>query len=342
MTHIRIAKKTPGGLSLDVDFPLGRGVTALYGPSGAGKSLLLEAVAGFVQPDSGRILLDDAILFDAAAGVAVPPRRRAIGYVFQSLALFPHMTLEGNLAFAGRRWPRLERHRRLAEMLERFELAQAAGLLPAQASATQKLRCAVARALIGEPKLLLLDDAGVDGPLLARIRESFQNPMLLVTHDLDLCTGAAGVLSLLDAGRLVERGPTRALLDRPQSVEAARLLGIPNLFEGTIAALDPGRNSSRLDFGAFSLSGPYLPGHFRGDRVSVAVRPDALRVHAGKAAVGENLVAAALVRVSERARWVRMEFSGGIFADLSREEYLRRKDNQDWRIEFPAESLLVL
>ena len=341
MTHIRIAKKTPSGLSLDVDFSLARGVTALYGPAGGGKSLLLESVAGFVQPDSGRILLDDAILFDASARVAVPPRRRAIGYVFRSLALVPHMTLERNIAFAAHRWPRLERHRRVAEMLERFELSEVAGLLPARASAAQKLRCAVARALIGEPKLLLLEDAGADEPLLARIREGFQNPMLLVTGDLDLCA-AAGELILLEAGRIVERGPARVLLDRPQSVEAVRLLGIPNLFEGTIAALDPGRNSSRLDFGAFSLSGPYLPGHFRGDRVSVAIRPDALRVHAGKAAAGENFVAAALIRVSERARWVRMEFSGGIFADLSREEYLRQKDNQEWRIEFPSESLLVL
>jgi molybdate transport system ATP-binding protein len=342
MTQIRVAKKTPGGLSLDVDFPILPGGTALYGPSGAGKSLLLELIAGFAAPDSGRILLDDAILFDAAARVAVPPRRRSIGFVFQTLALFPPMTLERNLAFAAKGRPRLERHRRVSEMLELFDLAPAAALRPHQASADQKRRCAVARALIGEPRLLLIDDAGVDEPLLARIRQRFQNPILLVTGDLDLCSAAAGQLILLQAGRIVQRGAVRAVLDRPESVEAASLLGIANLFEGTIVALDPGRNSSRLDFGAFSLSGPYIPGHFRGDRVSVAVRPEALRVHSGAEPAGENFVAAPLVRVSERARYVRMEFEGGIFADIRRDEYVRQKDNQDWRIEFPAGSLVVL
>lgn len=342
MTHIRIAKKTAGGLSLDVDLPISAGITALYGPSGAGKSLLLQAIAGFVAPDSGRILLDDAILFDAAAKVAVPPRARGIGCVFQGLALFPHMSVERNVAFAAGNWPRLERHRRVSEMLERFELTAAAGLRPAQVSPDERLRCAVARALIREPKLLLLDDAGVDEALLARICESFHNPIVLVTRNLDVCASSATRLILLRSGRVVESGPTRAVLDRPQSIEAVRMLGIPNLFEGTIAALDPSRNSSRLDFGTFSLAGPYIPGHFRGDRVSIAIRPDALRVHPGKAPAAENFVAAPLLRVSERTRYVRLEFGGGVFADISREEYLRQKDNSAWQVEFPPESLLVL
>ena len=341
MTHVRIARKT-AGVSLDVDLPIAPGVTALYGPSGAGKSLLLAMIAGFVAPDSGRILLADAILFDAVAAVDVPPRRRVIGYVFQRDALFPHMTLERNLAFAAHAWPRLERHRRVTDMLERFELVSTAGLRPASASADQKLRCAVARALIGEPRLLLIDDAGVDEALLARIRAGFQNPILLVTHDLDLCSAAAGELVLLQAGRIVQRGTTRAVLDVPESVEAARLLGIPNVFEGVIAALDPGRGSSRLEFDGFALPGPYLQGHFRGDRISVAVRPEALRVHSGKVAGGENFVAARLVRVSQRLRYVRLEFAGGIFADIPHDAYAGLKDSQDWQVEFPVESLRVL
>jgi molybdate transport system ATP-binding protein len=342
MTRVRIAWKTPAGHSLDVDFPIAPGVTALYGPSGAGKSLLLGMIAGFVTPDSGRILLDDAILFDAAARVAVPPRRRGIGYIFQREALFPHMTLERNLAFAAHARPRLERHRRVAEMLEKFELTAAAGLRPGAASADQKLRCAVALALAGEPKLLLIDDAGVDEPLLARIHAECKNPILLVTRDLDLCAAAAGELILLEAGRIVQRGSPRAVLDVPESVEAARLLGIPNLFQATVAALDPGRNSSRLEFAGFTLTGPYIRGHFRGDRVSVAAWPDALRVHSGSVGRAENFVAATLVRVSRRARYVRLEFAGGIFADIQPGDYARQKDNRDWQVEFPVESLRVL
>jgi molybdate transport system ATP-binding protein len=343
MTSVRITKKTARGLSLDVDLQIAPGVTALYGPVGAGKTLLLQAIAGFVTPDAGRILLDDAILFDAAARVNIATRHRAVGYVFQGLALFPHMTLERNIAFAANDRPRLERHRRVGEMLERFELTDAAGLRPAESSPAQLLRCAIARALVGEPKLLLVDDAGLDESLLARIREKFANPILLVTGDLDLCAAAAGQLVLLEAGRIVRHGPVRDVLESPDSVEAARLLGIPNIFEGTIAALDPARNSSRLDFPAFSLAGPYVPGHFRGDRISIAVRADALRVHRGEHG-GANCVAAELKHVSERARYVRLEFSGSIFADVARDEYLRLKETAggEWLVEFPAESLRVL
>jgi ABC-type sulfate/molybdate transport systems ATPase subunit len=164
----------------------------------------------------------------------------------------------------------------------------------------------------------------------------------MVTGDLDLCVSSASDLVLLEAGRVVQRGDPRELLEAPESVEAARLLGIPNVFEATILALDPSRKSSRLDFGAWTLNGPHIPGHFRGDRVSIAVRPDALRVHSGKGPAAENCVPAALARISRRARYVRLEFEGGIFADVSHEEYARQKDNPGWQVEFPAGSLRVL
>src|ERR1700677_2403044 len=103
------------GFTLSIDIEATPGVTVLYGPSGAGKTLTLDTIAGFVAPDSGRILLNDRILFDSGAHVHLPPRDRECGYVFQNYALFPHMTLRANLAFAANRLPRLERHRRIAE-----------------------------------------------------------------------------------------------------------------------------------------------------------------------------------------------------------------------------------
>ena len=132
MIRAVIAKRfAPGpesaGFELDVSFDAASGVTVLYGASGSGKTLTLDAIAGFVAPDSGRILLDDRILFDAGARVNLPPRERSCGYVFQNYALFPHMTLRQNLAFAAHRLPRLERHRRIAESLERFGLTELAG-----------------------------------------------------------------------------------------------------------------------------------------------------------------------------------------------------------------------
>ena len=110
------------GFSLDIEFRAAAGVTVLFGSSGAGKTLTLDSIAGFVRPDEGRILLDDQILFDGAAGVHLAPRARRCGYVFQNYALFPHMTLRQNLEFAAERTPRLGRHRKVTEMLEKFRL----------------------------------------------------------------------------------------------------------------------------------------------------------------------------------------------------------------------------
>ncbi len=342
MTHARIGKKIPPGFSLDVDFEVPPGVTALYGPTSAGKSLILETLAGFVEPDSGRILVDDVILFDAAARVHVPGRHRSCGYIGQRDSLFPHMTLRKNLLFAAHASPRLERTRRVAEAMERFQLASAANSLPREIPPAQRLAAAIARALLASPKLLLIDERGIGEPLLRTTRDAFSGPILLVTADLDLCCAAAQKLILIESGRIVQEGTPREVVDRPESVDAARLLGIPNIFECTIAALDPGRNSSRLQFDGTVLSGPYIPGHFRGAHIWIAVRPDELRVHPGEGEHKPNCVAAALVRASRRARAVRLEFSGGIHADIPPEDFERQKDNKSWQVEFPPQALKIL
>jgi len=124
-----LARPDSASFSLELEFQATAGVTVLFGPSGSGKTLTLDLIAGFVRPDDGRILLDDEILFDGSAGVNLPPQARNCGYVFQNYALFPHMTLRQNLEFAAERRPRLERHRRVNEMLERFRLVDAPALL---------------------------------------------------------------------------------------------------------------------------------------------------------------------------------------------------------------------
>src|SRR5437764_9966138 len=146
-----------GRFTLDLELKASTGVTALFGPSGSGKTLTLDCIAGFVRPDQGRILLDDDIVFDGATRVHLAPQARHTGYVFQNYALFPHMSLRRNLEFAVEQLPRLERHRKVGEMLERFRLAEAAARRPHELSGGQKQRCSIARALIGSPRLLLLD-----------------------------------------------------------------------------------------------------------------------------------------------------------------------------------------
>ena len=165
--------------------------------------------------------------------------------------------------------------------------------------------------------------------------------ILFATADLDLCCAAADQLLLLDAGRILQRGASRDVLDRPASLEAARLVGVPNLFQASVAALDPVRNSSRLEFEHFSLTGPYIPGHLKGDRVWVAAAAESLRLSSGSP-LPPNSVALELVRASYRAHSVLLEFSFGIFVTVSHEEFVSRKDNKDWQVEFPPEALRVL
>lgn len=339
------------GFRLELEFQTGAAVTVLFGPSGSGKTLTLDSVAGFVRPDEGRIMLDDAILFDAATGVHLPPQARQCGYVFQNYALFPHMTLRENLAFAVERAPRLERHRRVNEMLERFRLTEAAGRRPHEVSGGQRQRCSIARALIGGPRVLLLDEPaqGLDAPLraefyevLRQVRADFKTPVLLVTHDLDECFELGDEMIVLHDGKIVQSGPPADVLRMPASVEVARLLGEFNLLPAEIRALDPSRNSSRVRVGEFELDGPYFPGRLKGDRITICVRPEQLTAAARNGRPAANQIPADLRRAVEKPRWVRLEFSGGIAVDVPRAEYERQRDNREWVIEFPPAVLRAL
>jgi molybdate transport system ATP-binding protein len=337
--------------SLDLEFAVTAGVTVLFGPSGAGKTLVLESIAGFINPDEGRILLDDDILFDGASRVHVTPQKRNCGYVFQNYALFPHMTLRENLEFAAERRPRLERHRRVTEMLEKFRLGESAGRRPHEVSGGQRQRCSIARALIGAPKLLLLDEpaTGLDALLraefyeaLRQVRKEFETPMLLVTHDLEECFELGEEMLVLRDGKIVQSGTPRQILDQPANLDVARLLGAFNVIEAEIRTLDPGRNTSRIQVGEFELEGPYFPGHLKGDRVRLCVRPEQLAVSARNGKLEKNQLPGELVRAVETPRGMRLEFSSGIAVALPHAEYAPLRDSRDWVIHVPPESLRVL
>jgi molybdate transport system ATP-binding protein len=356
MLQARLRKTFPqgpdsAGFSLDLEFQAAAGVTVLFGPSGSGKTLVLDAIAGFVRPEEGRILLDDDLLFDGATQVHLPPQARNCGYVFQNYALFPHMTLRENLMFAAERRPRLERHRRVNEMLETFRLADAAGRRPHEVSGGQRQRCSIARALIVAPKLLLLDEPaqGLDAPLraefyevLRQVRADFKTPMLLVTHDLDECFELGEEMLILREGKIVQSGPPRNILDQPANIEVARLLGAFNLIPCEIRALDPGRNTSKVQMGEFELDGPYFPGRLKGDRVTMCVRPEQLVVSPRLGRPGPNQIPAELKRAVEKPQWMRLEFEGGIVAEIGRAEFERQRDNKGWLIEFQPSTLRVL
>lgn len=356
MIQARIRKQfaagteSPGFL-LDLEFQAARGFTVLFGPSGAGKTLTLDCIAGFVQPDDGRILLDDQILFDGKARVCVAPRARSCGYVFQNYALFPHMTLRENLEFAAKRIPRLERHRKIGEMLEKFHLGDVSGRRPYQLSGGQKQRCSIARALINGPRVLLLDEPtrGLDAPLraelyavLRQVRDEFSTPVLLVTHDFEECLQLGDEMVVMRDGRAVQSGTPRKVMEQPANVEVARLLGVFNLLPAEIRALDPGRNSSRLRVQEFELTGPYYPGRLIGDQVWVCIRPDLLSAVPSNGRPGINQIPSSLVRTVEKPDRVRLEFASGIAVELDRSEMEKYGSVKEWAVEFPQAGLRIL
>jgi len=356
MIQARIRKRFAAGFesapfSLDVEFKAAAGITVLFGPSGAGKTLTLDCMAGFVRPDEGRILLDDQILFDGASGVHLAPQARHCGYVFQNYALFPHMTLRKNLEFAVERIPRLERHRKVAEMLEKFRLTEVSGRRPYELSGGQKQRCSIARALIGSPRLLLLDEParGLDAPLraelytaLRQVRQEFEIPLILVTHDFEECLQLGEEMIVMREGRVVQNGPPRKVFEQPANVDVARLLGLFNLLPVEILALDPGRNISRLRYHDFELTGPYFPGRLIGDQVWLCVRPDVLSVAPKDGRLRSNQLPATLLRAVEKPERVRLEFDGDIAVETSRAEFEKQRAVKEWVIEFPQNSLRIL
>jgi len=339
------------GFHLEIEFEAPPGVTVLYGPSGAGKTLTLDSIAGFVAPDSGRILLDNRILFDAESGVHLSPQQRGCGYVFQNYALFPHMTLRENLAFAAHSLPRLERHRRIAEQLDRFKLTAFAGRYPRELSGGQKQRGSIARALIASPRVVLLDEPGrgLDAALRAdlyalvrELKEKLQIPVLLVTHDMEECCALADRVLIYDAGRIIHRGSPAELLQNPGSAAVAQLIGGFTVLEAEVISLDPARQTSRLRFLHEEISGPHLRGCFKGDRVTLCTRPEELTLHTE---TGANRIRGEIRRLVERPQSIRAEFNNSLSVDVPRDLWcLLEPDGKQhgWWVGIPPHSLRQL
>jgi molybdate transport system ATP-binding protein len=353
MIEARIRKAGLPGAALDVEFRATGGVTVLFGSSGAGKTRVLDAIAGLLQPDEGRILVDGQILCDHEAKIALPAGTRRCGYVFPDHALLPHLTLRQNLLFAAScgRLAKLERHRRVNQSIERFRLADAAGRIPAAVSESERQRCAVARAVIGQPRLLLVDEpvcaAGTTlrselHDLLREVRAESGVQVLLATRDLDECFALGEELLVMHAGRVIQSGPPRFVFEQPANVDVARLFGCFNLLPVSIEALDPAKKTSRLKLGDTVLAGPYFPGRLRGDRVTLCVRHEELRAESSAGKPGPNRMVASLVRADERRGSVRLHFTGGVVVEVPRAEYESKKHIRVWMVEFPQESLRVL
>jgi molybdate transport system ATP-binding protein len=196
----------------------------LFGPSGAGKTITLEAIAGLMRPDAGRVVAGDQVLFDHARSINLPVRSRSVGYVFQDYALFPHLSVEQNIAFGLKRiWQfrlPLEVRRRVEEMLSIFELERVAKSLPRHVSGGQRQRVALARALAKQPRLLLLDEpfAALNPLLRAKMRaellnvqKRFEVPVVLITHDQEDVETFAETLVIYEEGQVARVCPFKRM-----------------------------------------------------------------------------------------------------------------------------------
>lgn len=223
--------KTPAVDRISARIDAGRFV-ALLGPSGCGKTTLLRMIAGLERPDAGRIRIDGQIV--AAPDRFVPPERRDLGMVFQSYALWPHMTVAGNIGFGLNRLPRAEREIRMHEALQMVGLTDMAGRKPHELSGGQRQRVALARSLAARPRILLLDeplanlDAHLRHSMLAefrRIHAATGCTMVLVTHDQNEAMAVADLVGVMNRGRLEQVATPQHLFDRPANPMVARFVG---------------------------------------------------------------------------------------------------------------------
>ena len=211
---VKIVKRVEG-FTLDVEWQIGNELAILFGYSGSGKSMTLQCIAGLMKPDEGLIRANGDLFFDHALKVDVPPEKRSFGYVFQDRVLFPHMTVRGNITYGCKRLQKSDIRGKVDEMISLFHLQGLEGRLPAEISGGQKQRVALARALIGRPEALLLDEpfSALDHPirlemmrLLKEVRNEFDLPVVLVTHDLLEAYSMADKVIVYSGGRIVRIG----------------------------------------------------------------------------------------------------------------------------------------
>jgi molybdate transport system ATP-binding protein len=261
---IRLRHGFPG-FKLDVDILAEAGVTALFGRSGAGKTTIVNAVAGLLRPDEGRITLGPVTLLDTARGVFVPPHRRRIGYVFQDARLFPHMTVRQNLLY-GRRFARGAAGPDLAQIADLLGIASLFDRRPGTLSGGEKQRTALGRAILAAPRLLLMDEplAALDEarkaeilPYLERLRDDLRLPILYVSHALAEVARLADTIVLIEAGRVTCAGPAEALLSDPATAPALGLREAGALLPARLAAQEDD-GLSRLETAAGPLWLPRL------------------------------------------------------------------------------------
>ena len=258
-------------------------IFALVGASGCGKTTLLRMLAGFARQSSGSISIDGVEMSD------VPPHERPVNMMFQSYALFPHMTVERNVGYGIKRLPLDEatRRQRVQEALDMVQLGPLAQRKPHQLSGGQRQRVALARALIRRPKVLLLDEplSALDKKLrektqfeLMELQDRVGITFIVVTHDQDEAMALASRIAVMDRGKVVQVGTPAEIYEFPQSRFVADFVGTTNLFEGTVVTCEPGLTTVACRETGCDLLVDDVGRFTPGQQVWIALRPEKIRL----------------------------------------------------------------
>jgi molybdate transport system ATP-binding protein len=238
--------------ALDVGLRVAPGFTILFGASGAGKTMLLDCVAGLAKPDAGRIAVGERVWFDAGRSVDIPPAKRHAGYVFQDLALFPHLTVTQNVEYGLTQLPLMKRRAKAEEILRAFRISHLAQRYPRETSGGENQRVALARTLVTDPAVLLLDeplvalDAATKAQIIDDLRawnRAHRIPILYVTHSREEVFALGERVIVLDAGRVVAEGTPHEVMTAPLLETVAQLAGFENVFTATVEAVRPERGT---------------------------------------------------------------------------------------------------
>ncbi|MCC6820020.1 MAG: ABC transporter ATP-binding protein [Verrucomicrobia subdivision 3 bacterium] len=320
-------KRFPGGAVIrgKLDRPMrGHSVTVLFGPSGCGKTTVLRCLAGLERPEQGSIQFGGRTWFDAGPGICLAPQQRGVGFVFQDYALFPHLTVAGNIGYG---LPANEREQRVGEMLDRFGLAAVVQQRPRQLSGGQQQRVALARALVCRPRLLLLDEplSALDAALREELRGELRRllaacdiPVFLVTHDRAEALALGDELVVMSGGTVRQSGPVLEVFNHPADAEVARIVGVETLHPGRIVNLSEGL--ATVEVGTSRVIGLAPPDEARAVFVCIRGEDVILQRNDGAASSVRNRLVARIVAVHPGSPLVRVELDAGfpLFAFITR------------------------
>ncbi|PYV97112.1 MAG: molybdenum ABC transporter ATP-binding protein [Acidobacteria bacterium] len=237
---------------LNVDLEIPAGITILFGPSGAGKTTILDCIAGLTTPESGMLNLKERVLFNGEKGIDVSPQNRRVGYVFQDLALFPHLSVKKNVQYGIASLPASEREERSRQILESFHVAELQQRKPSEISGGERQRVALARALVTDPAVLLLDEplAALDAAIKSKIvddlrawNESHQIPILYVTHSREEVFALGERVIVLQNGKVIAQGTPHEVMTAPRQETIAVLAGFENIFDAHVTAIHEDRGT---------------------------------------------------------------------------------------------------